>query len=663
MDARWISAKEFADLEPINLYGKEHAPKPKADETMRNKHVWFRKDFEYTGGKYTIDVSADDFYKLYINGEFVGMGPSTAYYWSYNYNTFDITPFLKEGKNELTAHTLYNGCCNRYQNSGELRQGFWCRIFKDGEIVLTSDESFEYAYDTRFLPEAHALGYHTTWAEYIDPDKKDFDWQPAVFKKYADYTMVPQKSKTCVFWDYDDIVVTKLGENDWLFDMKKEIAAYTVIKANPNSVGKTMLCYAEELEEDGHAMYNMRCMDDNYDIWYLNGKDDIESFEWRAFRYLEVKGNIDPSQVVIKQRGYPRDHIKEIETDIPELKQIYDMCVNTVMVCSQETFMDCATRERGQYMGDMRHSGPTFGMLTGDFTPYRKSILDMFTSDRICPGLMNVVPGCHMQEIADSSLGFSKQILDYYKLTGDIELVKEVVPKLKNMVNYFKKFARPDGLLEQVTEKWNLVSWPQNRRDDYDFPLTDWITPIGPGCHNVINALYCGTLKCVEALCEIAGEPCDLGFKQVHESFHNVFFDKEQMLYIDAEGSKHASVFSNIHPMRFDYVPQEYRENVVKHLYYKFTSGLNIGMGVTRNFLEAFVIAGRIDLVFEVILSRGEYSWLHMIDNDATTVWESWSKEKKFEISLCHPFGTAPLYIMLRFFDGKIFKKDIGLKE
>ncbi len=662
MDARWISAKEFADLKPINLYGKDLAPKNEPDYTMCNKHVWFKKDFEYTGGKYTIDVSADDFYKLYINGQFVGMGPSPAYHFCYNYNTFDITPFLKEGKNELRAHTHYNGCCNRYVNSGELRQGFWCRIFKDDEIILASDETFEYAYDQRFLPDAHPLGYRTTWAEYIDADKKELDWQPAVFKKYDDYGMVKQRSETCVFWDYDDVKVTKLGENDWLFDMKKEIAAYTIVEADPNHTGKIGLYYAEELEEDGHAMYNMRCMDDNYDIWYQNGKDDIESYEWRAFRYLEIKGNIDPSQVKFKQRGYPYKSIKQIETDIPELKQIYDMCVNTIFACSHETFMDCATRERGQYMGDMRHTGPAFGLLTGDFTPYRKAILDMFTSDFICPGLMTCVPGCHMQEIADSCLNFPKQILEYYTLTKDIELIKEVLPKLKNMVNYFKKYARPDGLLEEVNEKWNLVSWPQNRRDDYDFPLTDWVTPIGPGCHNVINALYCSTLKVVEHFCNLVGEPCDLGYKQVWDSYHKVFFDKEQMLYIDAEGSKHASVFSNIQPVFHELMPEEYRNKIVDFLYYKFTSGLNIGMGVTRNYLESFMSSGRVDLAFDVILSRGEHSWLNMIDNDATAVWESWTKEKKYEVSLCHPFGTSPLWIMLKYFDGKIYKKDIGLE-
>ena len=85
MDAKWISAKEFACLEPLNLFGKELGERNKPDRTLCNKHIWYKKEFEYTGGKYTIDISADDYYKLYINGEFVGMGPSPAYYFCYNY--------------------------------------------------------------------------------------------------------------------------------------------------------------------------------------------------------------------------------------------------------------------------------------------------------------------------------------------------------------------------------------------------------------------------------------------------------------------------------------------------------------------------------------------------------------------------------------------------
>lgn len=656
MDARWICAKEFAELKPINVYGKEFGPKEKPDRTMCNKHIWFKREFEYTGGKYTIDISADDFYKLYINGQFVGMGPSPAYYFCYNYNTFDITPFLKEGKNELRAHTHYQGLCNRYMNSGELRQGFWCRIFKDDEIVLASDESFEYAYDQRFLPEAHWIGYETQWTEFIDPNRNQLDWQPAVFKKHDDYGMVPQKSQPCQMWKYDNITITKLAENDWLLDMNKEIAAYTIIKGHEQCSGIVGLYYAEELTDDGHARYNMRCMEKNYDIWYPNGKDDIESYEWRAFRYLEIKGNIDPTQVVIMQRGYPYTQIKQLETDIPELKQIYDICVNTILASIHEIFMDCPTREKAQYSGDMGCGGYGFGLFTGDWTPYKKGILDILSSSFICKGLMECAPGCFMQEIADGSLCFPGQILRYYETTGDKDFVKQVLPYMLDVVDYFKKFERPDGLLEEVNEKWNLVAWPENHRDNYDFPLT---RPIGPGCHNVINALYYACIQTVEKLCEIAGEPRNLGKDRIKAAFNKVFFDEEQKLYVDAEGSKHTSIYANMNPAIYDIVDDKYRENLFNLVYNKFKNGLPCSVGMSGSIMNFFIKYNRMDIVFEIILSRGSHSWINMIEDGATTVYEAWTRDEKWNTSLCHPFGTAPLRVMFQYFDGKVYSKDI----
>ena len=69
-------------------------------------------------------------------------------------------------------------------------------------------------------------------------------------------------------------------------------------------------------------------------------------------------------------------------------------------------------------------------------------------------------------------------------------------------MKYFDKYKRVDGLLENVKEKWNLVDWPQNLRDNYDFDLS---TVVGDGCHNVINAFYCGAVKTVNEIRDLAG--------------------------------------------------------------------------------------------------------------------------------------------------------------
>lgn len=50
-----------------------------------------------------IRVSADNRYKLYCNGEFVGMGPQRGDERHWFYETYDLAPFVQEGENWLLA--------------------------------------------------------------------------------------------------------------------------------------------------------------------------------------------------------------------------------------------------------------------------------------------------------------------------------------------------------------------------------------------------------------------------------------------------------------------------------------------------------------------------------------------------------------------------------
>ena len=138
--------------------------------------------------------------------------------------------------------------------------------------------------------------------------------------------------------------------------------------------------------------------------------------------------------------------------------------------------------------------------------------------------MMAVAPGSFMQEIADFSLLYPLQLLHYYHLTGDISFVKEMLPIAEGVVDYFKRYERNDGLIEKVTDKWNLVDWPDNLRDGYDFELTK---PIGDGCHNVINTYYYGAMTTVNKLRGLL----DLGKKyeseEIKVSFLKAFYNEE----------------------------------------------------------------------------------------------------------------------------------------
>ena len=102
----------------------------------------------------------------------------------------------------------------------------------------------------------------------------------------------------------------------------------------------------------------------------------------------------------------------------------------------------------------------------------RKCIDQFALTKDICPGLMAVAPGAFMQEIADFSLLWSQLLLTDYAFTGDKGFLRKYYDTARGVVNYFSVYEDESGLLDRVSEKWNLVDWPENLRDGYDFTLS-----------------------------------------------------------------------------------------------------------------------------------------------------------------------------------------------
>ena len=85
-------------------------------------------------------------------------------------------------------------------------------------------------------------------------------------------------------------------------------------------------------------------------------------------------------------------------------------------------------------------------------------------------------------------------------LSGDREFLLEMAPTLKGLLTYFRRYENSDGLLENVNEKWNLVDWPENLRDDYDYNTAV------KGVNTVLNGFYYGALIHAARIYEAIGD-------------------------------------------------------------------------------------------------------------------------------------------------------------
>lgn len=655
MQGKFISHELFADLNAINVFHTEYpqVTVPNATEKYADKHVLFRKKFKAGGDlfKAVLKITADDYFKLYINGEFVTQGPPPSYPQAYYYMELPVGKFLKSGENVIAVHTLYQGLINRVWVSGDNRESLWAELVVNGEVILATDESWMCKISSAYEPMA-IVGYDTQYMELFDScsedvgfEKENFDdskWQNAKIKKYNDYNLIKSPIKPLEIYEVEPKTIRKT-ENGYFYDFGQEAIGYLVVTAKGKKSDEIIIRQGEELNDDGSVRFDLRSNCRYEEKWILSGGEDtLDQFDYKGFRFAEliVPETAEIISVKFRIRHYPFKQKAVYKSINADFDNIIKLCVNTIKYGTQEIIPDCPTREKGSYLGDFCISGRAQALLTGDTTFLKKTILDFCRTSFICKGLMSVATSSFMQEIADYGLIFPSLVLWTYKFDGDIDFLKSVEPTLKGMCEYFASFDRGDGLIEKLYGQWNLVDWPANLRDGYDFPLTK---PISDGVHNALNALWIGFLKAMNEIEVVCGNEEVAETDEVIRSFYKAFYNDETGLFCDSESKTHSAVHSNIFPLLFGIYgkDEELKKRLVKMVYDKKLNSMGVYMAYFA--LAALVENGERDKAIELTLDKN--AWLNMIKEGATTTFEAWGKEQKWNTSLFHPWAVAPLIV------------------
>lgn len=532
-----------------------------------------------------------------------------------------------------------------------MRQMMMCELILDGKTALVSDTSWLCADHTAYSAMGK-VGYDTAFLERYDsrasevnfaaPDFDDSAWENAEIFKNADYNLTRQLSRALDIYPMRFERVN-VSAGHVFADLGREAVGYPKIFAKGNSGDKIIIRLGEELNEDGSVRFDLRCNCRYEEEWVLSGaEDELCQYDYKAFRYMEL---IFPESAEIKElyvlvRHYPYEEKAVFRTENEKLKKIIRLCADTVKYGAQEVFVDCPTREKGQYMGDVSVAGRAHAVLTGDTSFMKKAILDFCASSFISEGLMAVSTSSYMQEIADYSLHFPAQICWVYAMDGDTDFVKRVYPYAESVYKYFMRYTNENGLLDGVTEKWNLVDWPHNLRDGYDFPLT---TPIGAGAHNVLNAFWCGFLCAMDELRGILGMESTGMTEKAKKAFVKAFYSEETGFFCDSEAKTHSAVHSNLLPLLFDIGTEDnaLKERIISLIEEKKLSSMGVYMAYFT--LAALVKHGRRDLAEKLACDDG--AWSLMLSEGATATFEAWGKEQKGNCSLFHPWAAAPVII------------------
>ena len=346
------------------------------------------------------------------------------------------------------------------------------------------------------------------------------------------------------------------------------------------------------------------------------------------FRYAEKASG--PGELAFRRAyvHWPMDCKVSCPVDDDALRTVWDFCQYTVVATSFAGIMVDGDRERIPYEGDIyiNMMGQLYG-VDGDPELARRSIRHVLG---------------HPTWPTEWKQHAIMCVWEDWHFTGSTNLAAECYDRLRDEKLMLGR-ARPDGLLPSVKE--DIVDWPPSERDGYDMK-----TP----CNAVVNAFHYRTLREMSDLARALGKEEDArGLEaravQVKTRFNEVFFDEKQGLYVDGEGSGHASLHANAAALDFGLVPDGRQAKVVDFIAGR---GMACSPYFAQYYLEALCKFGRKDVARRLMEATDERSWLGMMRQGATMTMEAWSLRAKRNQDWNHAWGSVPLNVLARFFTG-----------
>ncbi len=396
-------------------------------------------------------------------------------------------------------------------------------------------------------------------------------------------------------------------------------------------------------------------------ITLSDGENIFQQFEMAGLRYLKLTIRNCQKKLLIRKialmsSGYPSEKKGSFLCSEPILNKVWEAGAYTVQMCSQDSFMDCPTREQRQWIGDVFVESLVNFVSEKDtrlIRKYLRQVAETQTSDGMV--MMATTSDLNTSKalyIPDFALLWIFIADNYLKFTGDLETIKDLFPAMTGLLEWFSPYLDENDLL------CDLPGWI----------FIDWSVELGrKGEVLVENALYAGALNFVSSFALQLGYP---GISEEYaalsgkmkKSINKTFWDEKRGAYVDniekgLKGkvvSQHANaavVYFNIAPEErwpriFTTILDEEHVKLTKTWRWDkdrpFNSAEDIIM--VQPFFSVFLHgamanAGMINTLLENIKSK----WGPMIEQ-GPTLWESWQITNI--TSTCHGFSSSPTYYL-----------------
>lgn len=437
---------------------------PPGANVDRGGFVAFRRTFKLNSppSSAVLHLFADARYLVWLNGECVSRGPNRFDFHSPEYDSIDLARRLRAGDNTFAILVMSHDGPDGF-NSRMMRHpsGLTLRLDVNGRPALRSDESWKWSDQTRYRTAK------IDWAkivDVIDSRVETGDWTLPTFDDRA------WKSATRVDGSlWGPLIPSRtppLRDTPVEFQIKDDAKFPITLKAGEKltlSTSRLVLAYTI-LDFEASENASLRIDYAGIDYAARAGRQTYISSDTCASTggTITVKtGEVTIHGLRLIERLYPFDIVGSFNSSDPYLNQLWAMCARSLQILSEDSYTDCADRERAEWMDD---DPPAFDITRTAAAGPGPDGKPRYSDARLLGALLrrtalSVQPEgwvkahttsdrfdihAHME---DRSCDWVQGARRYYESTGDSALIREIWPVIVRQMDFFLKRRTERGLV------------------------------------------------------------------------------------------------------------------------------------------------------------------------------------------------------------------------
>jgi hypothetical protein len=576
---------------------------------------------------FVVHVSADNRYRLFVNGQHVATGPQRSDLMHWRYQTVDLAPYLRAGRNVLAA-LVWNWGSERPVAQFSYRTGFLLQGDGEPEAIVNTNQDWTVLHNTGYEPipvsSSEVGGYYAAPpGESVDASRYPWGWKEAEYddESWADaasitgwngeitrirgthltgvargwhlvprslppmeerivrYTHVRRASGVAPHDDFlhgrGDLTIPPHTSASLLLDQSHLTNAYVVLNVSGGAGSEVGLTYAEALKDaegrkgnrneiDGKRIAGVR------DAFFPDGGSDrqFHTLWFRTYRYvqLDIETADDPLHIHDLHgvfTAYPFQVRARFQSDLPWLADMWEMNWRALRLCAFETYFDTPYYEQLQYVGDTRIQALLSLYLSDDDRLVRQAIVQ-FDRSRIPEGITaSRYPSDVGQYIPTFSLIWIAMVHDYWMHRDDEQFVRGFLPGIRSVLSWFERHLDEAGMIGPL-EWWPFVDW-----------ATEWWLGVPPGGSDgqstVITLQYLYALERAAEIEEALGlaieaERYRTRADSIRAAVRRLAWDAERGLFRDTPHQRAYSQHANTMALLVDAHPADQQRELMERI-------------------------------------------------------------------------------------------------